>query len=214
MRFFIIFLISSIGSAAFCSTDCIGPETATKYIVYLHGMDTVLPSPQERGNRSILEELAKNLNIRFALPRATDKCPTNPQQICWTWAAKTGADLAPVKNAVKTAASDCFAKKNYTVIGFSNGGVAVTALLRLCERVDFKSAIVIGAAGGWFSSDPKTLTDCDLKLTSLLGSEDQSNQKPVRDLVNHLITLKASISLVEYTGGHRLVYEPLFSLLK
>ncbi len=201
-------------SLALSATECIGPANAKKSIVYLHGMDTEFPSSQELGNRVVLSELAKKLNIRFALPRAKDKCPPSPQQVCWTWAAKTSADLANVKTAIKSAASDCFSNKDYSVLGFSNGGVAVTAMLRLCEKVDFKSAIVIGAAGGWFSTDPKNLKDCNPSLISLLGSKDTANQKPVRDLISHLISLKAPAVLVEYEGDHKLLYDPLANLLK
>lgn len=215
MRFLLVFLIILfIAPLAFCAKECIGSRTAKKFIVYLHGMDTESPNSLELKNRLVLEKLSKKINIRFALPRATGKCPTSPKQLCWTWAAKTSGDISSVETAIKSAASQCFPKKDYTVLGFSNGGVAVTAILRLCEKVDFKSAIVVGAAGGWFSTDPKTLEGCGPKVISMLGSEDLANQKPVRDFVAHLVSLKASISLVEYKGSHSLMFEPLAVLLK
>ena len=207
-------MIVSLSSVAFSASECIGPSNATKFIVYLHGMDSVSPSFQELENRKVLEKLAKNLNIRFALPRAQDKCPTSPEQLCWTWAAKTTKDISSIKSAITAAANDCFSEKKYTALGFSNGGVAVAAMLRLCEKIDFTSAVIVGASGAWFSTDPKTLEGCYPKLISLLGSEDQVNQKPVRNFVEHLTSLKAPISLVEYKGGHKLIYEPLASLLK
>lgn len=213
-QMFIASILFFTASLALSATECIGPENAKKSIVYLHGMDTESPSSQELGNRAVLNELAKKLNIRFALPRAKEKCPPNPKQVCWTWAAKTSADLANVKATITSAASDCFSNKDYSVLGFSNGGVAVTAMLRLCEKVDFKYAVVIGAAGGWFSTDPKNLKDCNPSLISLLGSKDTANQKPVRDLISHLVSLKAPAALVEYDGDHRLLYAPLANLLK
>lgn len=198
----------------YATTECIGPKNASKFMVYLHGMDTVSPSLQEVENRSVLQKLANNLNIRFALPRAVDKCPPNSKQICWTWAAKTSEDIKSVKAAINSAVEVCFSKKEYKVLGFSNGGAAVKALLRLCEKVDFNTAIAIGSAGGWYSSDPKNLESCKPKVTFLLGSEDQPNQKPIREFVSHLVSLRAPVFLVEYKGGHRLMYEPLFNLLK
>lgn len=211
---FLIILILLPTTYSFGSTECIGSPTANKFIVYLHGMDSVSPSKQELGNRAILKNLAEKLNIRFALPRATQKCPVNNQQICWTWAAKTHEDISIVQMAIKSAAEDCFANRDYSVLGFSNGGVAVGALLRMCEKVSFKSAIIVGAAGGWFSTDPKNLEGCSPIIISLLGSEDQANQKYVREFVSHLISLKAQVSLVEYKGDHRLFFEPLADLLK
>ena len=210
----LIILLILLPVASLAATECIGPLKANKFIVYLHGMDSISPSAQELRNREILGDLAKDLNIRFAIPRATRACPTNSSQLCWTWAAKTSEDLLPVKKAITDAAKECFLSKNYSVLGFSNGGVAVAALLRLCEKVDYDSAIVVGAAGGWFSTDPKTIEGCYPKLILLLGSEDQANLKPVRSFVEHLTSLKAPISLVEYKGGHELIYETLARLLK
>lgn len=194
--------------------ECVGPNNAGKFIVYLHGMDTVLPSKQELENRKVLARLSESLKIRFAIPRAKTTCPTNPSQLCWTWSAKTAAELDSVKVAIKSSANNCFPSKSYGVLGFSNGGVALAALLRLCERVDFKSAITVGAAGGWFSSDPQDLVSCGPKLVSMIGTDDQANQKSVRDFVAHLLSLKAPVKLVEYKGGHALVYDPLYELLK
>jgi dienelactone hydrolase len=177
-------------------------------------MDTASPSTQEIQNRSVLTELSKNLKIRFAIPRAVAVCPTDPKQICWGWTAKTSKDISPVKTAIESAATQCFSSKNYSVLGFSNGGVAVGSFLRLCEKVDIKSAITVGAAGGWYSSDPQDLRGCQPKLVSMLGSDDHQNQKPVRDFVAHLISLGAPATLVEYEGGHKLLYKPLYNQLK
>ncbi len=209
---FLIFIFLPYISRA--GAECIGPVKASKFVVYLHGMDSLSPSAQELANRKTLGDIAKKLNIRFALPRATKPCPTNSSQLCWAWAAKTSEELVPVKEAIANAARDCFASEKYSVLGFSNGGVAVTALLRLCEKVGFESAITVGAAGGWFSTDPKSLKGCGPKITSLLGSSDQKNQKPVRDFVAHLLALGAPISIVEYQGGHELIYDVLYYQLK
>ncbi|MEK6555146.1 MAG: hypothetical protein AABZ31_07900 [Bdellovibrionota bacterium] len=151
---FLALIFILLGSFAHGTTECIGSVKANRFIVYLHGIDTESPSLQELENRGVLKELAKSLNIRFALPRAKVACPTKIHQMCWTWAAKTSVDLAPVKSAIELAAADCFPSKNYDVLGFSNGGIAVASLLRLCEKVDFNLGITVGAAGGWFSSDP------------------------------------------------------------
>jgi len=193
---------------------CIGPKDASRFMVYLHGMDTISPSKQELENRKVLSRLAESLKIKFAIPRAKSKCPTNSAQLCWSWQAKISTDLESTKNAISTSANECFPSKGYEVLGFSNGGAALTSMLRLCEKVEFKKAIAIGAAGGWFSSDPKDLRSCGPKLISMLGKEDGANQKPVRDLTAHLLSLHAPIELVEYVGGHALSYEPLYEVLK
>jgi hypothetical protein len=209
----ILSLILSVQSAR-AGVECVGPKNARKYIVYLHGMDTVSPSKQELENRKVLGRLSEVLKIRFAIPRAKAACATHPSQLCWTWSAKTSAELDSVIAAIKSSSDACFPSKTYDVLGFSNGGVALGSLLRLCEKVEFKSAITVGAAGGWFSSDPQDLRKCGPKLVAMLGTEDQTNQKPVRDFVAHLISLNAPAELVEYNGGHTLMYDSLYKLLK
>lgn len=193
--------------------ECIGPKNADKFIVYLHGIDSVVPSKQELANREVLSRLSEALKVRFAVPRASGRCPNNKHQLCWTWSAKTSAELLSVKSAIESAVNACFPSKSYDALGFSNGGIALASMLRLCEKVKFKSVITVGAAGAWYPSDPKNLRSCGTQLVSLLGTDDQANQKPVRDFVAHLISLNAPVELIEYDGGHALVFEPLYRLL-
>ncbi|MBC7714273.1 MAG: hypothetical protein H7177_13095 [Rhizobacter sp.] len=191
------------------SVECIGPTNASKYIIYLHGIDREEFSPQEIKNREILKKLANNLSLKIALPRAKTKCPQDKDLLCWVWEAQYKKDLEPTFTSIKEASTECFPNKDYNVVGFSNGGAAVSAFLRLCENPGFKTAISIGAGGGWFSSDPKKLLNCMPNLIIMLGSNDGANQAPVRNYINHLQTLKAQVKLIEYQGKHEILYEPL-----
>ncbi len=211
---FLSFILIFSAHSSLASTECIGEKNAKKLMVYLHGMDSISPSRQELDNRIVLEKLAKSLDMRFAIPRATKACPTNDKQICWTWTARTAEDLEPVKKAISSAAHDCFSSKTYSVLGFSNGGTAVASLLRLCQDVDFKLGIVVGAAGAWFSSDPSSLQNCQPEIISMIGSQDSANHKPARDFIAHLVSLKAKATVVEYQGDHSLSYQALFEQLR
>jgi predicted esterase len=154
------------------------------------------------------------MNIRFALPRAAERCPSNSNQICWTWAPKVAGDLKKVSQAFREAAKACFPSREYSVLGFSNGGIAASAFLRLCMKNDFKSIVAIGSGGGWYAGDPKTLKNCKPKLISMIGSEDHENQKPARDFVSHLSSIQAPVKLFEYKGCHELLHDPLAEALK
>lgn len=213
MRLILLFAFF-ISSFSHANTSCIGPQTAKRFYVYLHGMDTPTPSKQELANRAVLSALASKLNIRFALPRADEKCPSNPNLICWTWSPKTTSDLHLVSNALAEAAQSCFSSQSFGVLGFSNGGIAASAFLRLCENNSFKSLISVGGASGWYSSDPQNLRNCSPKLVAMVGSKDFANQKPIRDFVSHLKSVQAPVELVEYEGGHELVESSLLELLK
>ena len=46
------------------STDCLGSETSTNAVVYLHGMDTSLPSEQETIIRKKLSAIAVKSNCK------------------------------------------------------------------------------------------------------------------------------------------------------
>lgn len=196
------------------AVECIGPAKAGKFIVYLHGMDTEPPSPRELVNRKILTKLSKKLNIRFAIPRAKNPCPTNSSQLCWTWGPKTAKELEPVKEIIVESAKECFASESYSVLGFSNGGVAVSSFLRLCDKVPFESAIAVAPVSGWHPTDPISLRGCGPKITAMVGTEDKENQKTIRSLISRLSSLNGPITLVEYEGGHELTYEALYNQLK
>lgn len=212
-RLLFLFLFS-ITAFAREEVECIGPEGANKFIVYLHGMDTNPPSAQELQNRVVLSSLAKKLNVRFALPRAADKCPTHLNQFCWVWWTKTADELKKVTQSIAEASRTCFPGKKFSTLGFSNGGAALNVFIRLCIKNNFQEIITVGAAGDWSGSDPKNLNGCSPKFTALIGSEDEANQKPVRDFVSHLLMLKARAELIEYKGGHQLLHDALEPIIK
>ncbi len=62
--------------------DCLGNPDADNTIVYLHGLDTEPPGPQELENRKILAQLAEVAQVRIALPRGSEICG---KLHCWGW---------------------------------------------------------------------------------------------------------------------------------
>ncbi|OFZ79400.1 MAG: hypothetical protein A2603_14515 [Bdellovibrionales bacterium RIFOXYD1_FULL_55_31] len=113
-------------------TDCLGTWAAKHYLIYLHGMDTESPSPQEQQNREMLSRLAQVLNLRIALPRAKNACPTQPNLKCWDWAFTKEAVQAELANAIAEA-NQCFPDgAAFSFVGFSNGGYLVNAAIQNC----------------------------------------------------------------------------------
>src|SRR5262249_37570459 len=112
---------------------CIGPADAKRFAVYLHGADAPALSDQEVGNRRTLAQIAKELSIRIALPRASSTCPNQPGSVCWGWTYNDAERTAAV-TAIDAAAAACFpTDRRFVLIGFSNGGYLLEKLFRTCE---------------------------------------------------------------------------------
>jgi hypothetical protein len=94
--------ITQDGQDKISSISCIGSEKAPLGAVYLHGMDSVIPSDQEMQNRKILQDISEKYNIRIALPRASQTCAQSPNQICWGWGFDA-IELSLVTNTIKDA---------------------------------------------------------------------------------------------------------------
>lgn len=79
----LLLLFSTVSRAAEeLEVSCLGLSNAKHALIFLHGMDSSRPSQQELSNRAILERIADSLNVRIALPRAANMCPTQPNSIC------------------------------------------------------------------------------------------------------------------------------------
>lgn len=109
------------------STECLGAESASNMIVYLHGMDIPAKSAQEIQNREKLLRIASKTNSRVALPRALRRCPGTVDQICWGWSFNDN-ELADIKQSIQSAATQCGAPPHYVIVGFSNGGYGINRL--------------------------------------------------------------------------------------
>ena len=76
MKSLMISLLLIFSSTVALAQECIGSKKANTGMVFLHGMDSPEFGPQERKTREHLVQIAKELDIAFALPRSPMKCPT------------------------------------------------------------------------------------------------------------------------------------------
>ena len=197
--------------------SCIGPESAEIFVIYLHGMDSVQPSAQELANRSLLEQMAKTRNIRFALPRAQSKCPNEPDSICWGWKFDQ-AELEAVLPPILQARAQCFSKKKpFKIVGFSNGGYLLARWYSQAMRPSFPerpiSLIASGSSKGDSSAAMSDLS-ANPSLTLIVGKQDQFNFDPAESLFHRLKDLSAPVTLIEFDGGHVLDEQSLLKALQ
>lgn len=200
IRVLFIFLFL-VPTSAF-AIECIGPQKAHHFLVYLHGMDTKTPGEQEQSNRKKLAVMAENLNLRIAVPRAVNSCPKDKNLVCWGWNFNDQTVIEKALASVDAAAKECFPKeKKLGLIGFSNGGFVANQIIKDCTKTDFSWFVSIGAAGSWTQNNSKNLSHCGtLKL--LAGKKDKWNYQPMKELELNLKTNKADVELVEYNDGH------------
>ena len=185
--------------------SCIGAASAEVFVIYLHGMDSVQPSPQEIVNRNILNQIAKTKNIRFALPRAQLKCPNQPESICWGWKFDQ-AELAAVLPQILQSRSTCFSQdKPFIILGFSNGGYLLAHWYSQAMMPSYSQRPISLVASGSGKGDiPSNITNLSQNpsLTLIIGKQDQFNFDPTQSLFHRLKDLKAPANLIEFDGGH------------
>lgn len=196
------------------SIECLGPKEAKNSVVYLHGMDTQAPGQQEVLIREKLSALATKLNLRIALPRASDKCPPDAKLICWGWNFNDAKVIDASLAASALSAKECFPEaKTMGLIGFSNGGFVANQIIKDCRRTPFSWFFSIGAAGSWKKDDSKDLSKCG-RLYLFAGKQDKSNYSNIKNFSVWLKEQKATIELIEYEEGHTVPSKELEQSLK
>ncbi len=195
------------------TATCIGPADATRFAVYLHGVDEVSISDQEIHNRQSLDAIAKSLSLRIALPRASMPCPNQPASLCWGWAFDAH-ELDGAADAVTRAAGACFGRaKPFGLIGFSNGGYLLTKLLRTCtlhaKLPDAAWVLTVGSTmlQGPLESQPDDLSACG-RLVMVSGTRDTYNFDPADHLLHALRDKRADVRGVRFDGPHGVPEEP------
>ncbi|MFY7842103.1 MAG: hypothetical protein ACOVQW_04840, partial [Actinomycetes bacterium] len=177
--------------------ECLGPLNANHFMVYLHGMDTVKPSPQEMNNRKVLKNIAGKLNLRIALPRAINKCPKDANQICWGWKF-TDAGVEEVLKSSDSAIEECFPKaKKVGLLGFSNGGFAVNQIVKDCRTTNFDWFISVAAGGSWNEESSRDLSKCG-KIYMFAGKLDHQNFDSIKGFNIWLQKNKSDVKIIEY----------------
>jgi predicted esterase len=187
--------------------SCLGPENAKSYVIYLHGIDSPAPSAQEVENRRILSDLAKQDDIRIALPRAKSACPTQFGSQCWGWKFDD-AELTEILPQILNSRAACFAaEKPFKILGFSNGGYLLLHWYARGMRPSFGDVpdflITSGSGKGYVPSDQTNLSS-NPPLTLEIGRNDEFNFDSSEKFFHALKDLKAPVTLFEFEGGHNL----------
>lgn len=191
---------------------CLGRASARHSAVYVHGKDTLLPSMQELGNRVTFSKIAKELDLRIALPRSKSRCKDNPDLLCWP---QDDTESLLVSSAwIQGSADHCFSKEaRFGIIGFSNGGFLASRLVQFCVLPnEVLWVLSVGSSGSWGRRNKKDLSHCG-RLRLVVGRGDP-HLSYAREYAAHLKELGADVELAEYPDGHTLPFEPIRKVIE
>lgn len=194
---------------ALAQPKCIGKNSdkVKARIIYLHGIDTAMPGPQELKNRQVLSELAKKHDLQIALPRAKKTCRKN--KVCWQQGNRNEVKQT-FERVKKQAETACFQNQPTTsILGFSNGGYLATKIAHFClAKLDW--IIAIGSSG-----DARQITDdlskCPLTVL-MLGTRDITLAKAKR-YVHNAQKKSMKVRLDVFDGGHEMNLASLSQIL-
>ncbi len=190
---------------------CLGEESALLFGAYLHGMDTIDPSKQELENRKLLDTIAKELNMRIAIPRSKDSCSPTKEKTCWIQSSRE--DVTKTYEAIASSVSKCFPQDaKFGLIAFSNGGYLAGKIVNYCITPQPLWAILIGSGGTAREISRPSLKEC-APLFILIGKNDLAN-KSAKNYKSQMERLGADVKLTEFQGGHVVPFDSLVSTLK
>lgn len=187
---------------------CLGPKDG-RPAIYLHGIDAPELSAHEKKIRGRLEELAENLDLRMALPRAPASCPKRESKLCWPREPKSVAKKTNEK--LRAQAAKCFAGNGSDagLIAFSNGGYLAAKILQLGLAPKPPWIVLIGAAPAAPDElSPKTYPH----VTVMAGRKDRVHGR-ARRYAEALERGGVEARFQPFAGGHDVPHTPLREVL-
>ncbi len=189
------------------ATPCLGPEKATKHLIYLHGYESAQAwSHEESENRTVLEKLASIRSVRIALPQSPFICKNN--QRCW--ASSNGEQAAQTFTWIQEASQSCWHEPQapFALLGFSNGGYFAFKLYKFHKIPELEQIVGVGSSGLWDASKDKLSPHSSFHL--IMGRKDITLPS-ARKFEKEFQKSQKDFRILLAPGGHHL---DLDSLLK
>lgn len=195
-----MFLLATMGFSKPGDVLVLGHRSSSNTWVYLCGLTETINSDQEVENRHLLDQLGKELNIRFLAIHPFDRCEKVSNKLCWAHYTDEQA-LETYKKILSVLPDEHVSG----FIGFSNGGFFLNCLAQLKELPH--PIISIGAAG---SINSPSIPN---KITLVVGKLEV-----IYDFA-HAFVKKAKgsplfVTLIEHEGDHVLPFKTLEKLMK
>jgi predicted esterase len=192
-------------------TECLGPETASDNLIFLHAILTADEMKGPLPYQTELQILAQKLNIRIATPRSTILCKTGDQRYCW--GSENPDSIKLVYNKIRQSSAKCFKTPDrFILAGFSNGGYHATRAAMLCLSPQPSHILAFGSAG-----NPALLKKGERKNCApvflAIGNRDITASK-ARAFAKSFSQRGGVIQFEEFAGGHDLPVDLFMARLK
>lgn len=202
----LLYFLSASAHASSPTAECLGEKTASRAMVYLHGLEALAKqSSEEKQNRDILKKLARELDLRIALPEGP-VCPKNRR--CWP--AKDTGEITSTFAWITKAIGQCFVDKDYSLLGFSNGGYFAFKIYKTHTDIRLKKIIAAGSSGLWDPSIEKTNPLSEFHL--IIGDKDLTSRN-AEGFMERFRKADPTSTISVFKGGHRLDYDSLKKIL-
>jgi len=189
-------------------TECLGLKEAKAHLIYLHGLTPPDEDTREEAeNRKVLEQLARELSLRIAMPRGI-LCPTG--KVCWPAANKN--EVLKTFDDLREKAKSCWnGNPRYDLLGFSNGGYFAFKLYKVHQDPQLARILATGSAGIW---DPKSDQPHPTSRFFLMIGRQDITRKKAAQLADILRKVLPGFRFETFPGGHRLDYKMTKMLLE
>ncbi len=204
VSFLIVSLLCNACSMTQESQSTLPPGSSA--LIYLHGIDSVLPSDQELTNRAIISSVTAPLNIHVNYLRSQWTCEKQ-EGLCWPL---SGKNRSLAVKALRDKAKELreLGYKQVGALGFSRGGFFLSSAFFRAELA-YLDFIVVSGAG--LDSVPIKLPSISSKpeITVLLGLKDQYHFEATGRLINLLEQRHIKYNFNQHALGHMLEEETL-----
>lgn len=216
----ILLLSASINSRLHANplpTECIGPSSSQKALIYLHGLEEGGAiggkdrlSGEEKANRNVLEQIAQKFPLRVALPQSSHRCAQGKR--CWPGSGPS--EVLKVYEEIMTQAKTCWTgnfPKTYALLGFSNGGYFAFKLYKAHQDPGLRWILASGSSGSW---DPKLDKLNPLTRFYLMLGRKELTLQAAQRFASIFRLSQPNFSISTFDGGHQLHEATLLRVLQ
>jgi len=191
-RLFLLIIVLMSG-CWLCKDSVHNSKTTNEAIwVYLGGL-TLEQDSEKETNWRMLDQISKNLNVKFIIIPPKYRCAHFDNKFCWPH--ETKELLQKTYHYIQEYTQDMHVSG---YIGFSNGGFFLSALM---QEIPINQHMILIGASGQLKSDA---TIHARSITLIIGEHDDYHYRYAKKFAQDLKDNNFPVTLIEYDGGHEI----------
>lgn len=178
----------------------LGDDHKTSVWVYLSGLTNKFNSYSEVANRKLLDEVGREIGIKFIAIKPRYRCAEFGNKLCWPH--NSNHEVLQTWDYIQKVVGDL---NVLGYIGFSNGGFFIN---RLAQIKKVKSPLI--SIGAYSCLDSINLNN---ELYLIIGQKDLYHYEECKKFYHQSKISKLKVQLFEHSGGHQIPKDILKNLL-